>query len=454
MTTFEQYGFSESILKAIKDRGFEAPTEVQQKSFQPVLEGKDVVVQSKTGSGKTAAFGLPLIELLKDGDAGLRAIIMTPTRELAKQVHEDLESYAKYTNLKFAIVYGGVGMEPQINAIRKADIVVGTPGRILDHLGQGTLRLDDIQFLVLDEADRMLDMGFIDDVRQIIKHIPNDHITMMFSATMPDQIREIADKMMVEPEQVKCESFVSDALLSQYYIDTSNKHKLSILKELLNRETPELAIVFCATRGLTDAVADFLQSEKIEAHAIHGGLTQAKREHVLKGFHAGKVHVLVATDVAARGLDIDDVTHVFNYNVPKTPQEYVHRMGRTARAGREGKVVTLLSHDEHDDFGRIDSHFQGKIAAYDLGEFKPFVVNMPRRAPSFGHRHTEHRGGPRQGGRSFGRSGGGPRGERSSERPRSERPQGERSDAPRRQFGRREGERPQRSERSFYGAKN
>jgi ATP-dependent RNA helicase DeaD len=444
---FEEYGFSESILMAIKDRGFETPTEVQQKAFDPVLDGNDVVVQSKTGSGKTAAFGLPLLEMLKQGQPGLRAIIMTPTRELAKQVAEDLESYAKYTKLKVALVYGGVGMEPQIHAIATADILVGTPGRILDHLSQRTLALDDIQFLVLDEADRMLDMGFIDDVKQIITHIPNDHITMMFSATMPEAVREIAEKMMYQPVYVKCESYVDDSLLKQYYYDTQNRFKLSIVKEMLSRETPELAIVFCATRGLTDAVASYLQGEKIEAHAIHGGLTQAKREQVLKGFHAGKVHVLVATDVAARGLDIDDVTHVVNYNVPKAVQEYVHRMGRTARAGKEGKVITLLSHDEHEDFGRIEAHFSGKIAKYDLGEFVPHAVNMPRRE------QTDNRGfnrGPRpSGGRGFGRGPGGPR--PSGPRPAGDRPRGER-----RQYAGRSEEstgRP-RGERSFYGSKN
>jgi ATP-dependent RNA helicase DeaD len=383
---FSDFDFSSEILKAVGDLGFSEPTEVQEKSFEPVMQGNDVVVQSKTGSGKTAAFGLPLIELLKDGKPGLRALILTPTRELAKQVYEDLVSYAKYTELKFAVVYGGVGMEPQIQAIAEADVVVGTPGRILDHLSQRTLQLDGIVFLVLDEADRMLDMGFIDDVREIIKHVPHDHITMMFSATMPTEIREIADRMMVSPINIKCESFVSDALLRQFYVSTENRFKLPVLKELMLREKPELAIVFCGTRGLTDAVTEYLAGEDVEAKAIHGGLTQAKREQTLKSFHAGKTHVLVATDVAARGLDIEGVTHIFNYNVPKMVQEYIHRMGRTARAGKEGKVITLLTRDEFEDFGRIDAHFPEKIEKYDLGDFQPRAVTMPRRGFGSGFR--------------------------------------------------------------------
>lgn len=444
MVRFEDFDYSTQILNAIKDRGFESPTEVQQKSFEPVMEGRDVVVLSKTGSGKTAAFGLPLIELLKDGEHGLRGLVMAPTRELAKQVCEDLESYAKYTDLKFALVYGGVGMEPQVKAIREADIVVGTPGRILDHLDQGTLSLENIFFLVLDEADRMLDMGFIDDVKRIISAIPSDHVTMLFSATMPDQIREIADRLMVEPVNINCESFVSDALLRQYYVNATNRTKLPILRELIARENPGLAIVFCATRGLTDSVEAYLRSEKMEAHAIHGGLSQAKREKVLQGFHDGTVHVLVATDVAARGLDIPEVTHIFNYNVPKTVQEYTHRMGRTARAGKEGKVITLLASDEHEEFGPIEAYFRGKIEAYDLGNFDPKPVHMPRRPENEGapRRFGNRSGGNFRSGPGY-RSGGGYRSS-SHSRPHSRDGQ---------HFGN-QGENRGSSKRSFYGAKN
>jgi ATP-dependent RNA helicase DeaD len=461
---FTDYGFDESILKAISDLGWSDPTDVQTQSFDPVLDGYDVVVQSKTGSGKTGAFGLPLIQILKDRGQGLRALIMTPTRELAKQVCEDLQAFAKYTDLRFALVYGGVGMDPQIHAIRDADVLVGTPGRILDHLSQGTLSLSTVQFLVLDEADRMLEMGFIDDVKKIITGIPQDHITMMFSATMPDEIRVIAETLLFEPVYIKCDVFVEEAKLQQYYLNVENRFKLSTLKELIEREKPDLAIVFCGTRGLTDNVAAYLQGEQLEAQAIHGGLTQAKREQVMKGFHAGKVHVLVATDVAARGLDIDNVTHIFNYNIPKTVQEYIHRMGRTARAGKEGKVITLLGRDEHEDYSRIDSYFAGKIEKLDLGTFEPRPVTMPRRNyddGGFGR-------GPSRGGRSYGRGPrDGPREPRHFGHHHS-RPAGtaERADGPSSHGAsrtRRRGRGPRTSsthgqhgggERSFYGSKN
>ncbi len=385
-STFAQFGFSEHILKAVTELGFTAPTDVQVQSFNPVLDGNDVVVQSKTGSGKTAAFGMPMIEALGNHETkGVRAIVMCPTRELAKQVHDDLVSFGKYTDIQFACVYGGVGMEPQIRAIESADCVVGTPGRILDHLSQGTLELGDIVFLVLDEADRMLDMGFIDDVRRIISAIPHDHVTMMFSATMPGEILGIAETMMLNPVHIKCESFVSDVFLKQYVVKCSNRTKLPIVREIIEREKPNLAIVFCATRGLTDHVAEYLQSTGIEAKPLHGGHTQSKRETILDGFHKGKVHVLVATDVAARGLDISNVTHVFNYNVPKTPQEYTHRMGRTARAGEEGKVFTLLSPTEHEDYAPIDNYFRDKIEEFTLGDFRPQPVSIPKRDGSDGH---------------------------------------------------------------------
>jgi ATP-dependent RNA helicase DeaD len=401
--TFEQYGFSEPVLRAVKELGFATPTEVQKQSFDPVLDGNDVVVQSKTGSGKTAGFGLPMIEALGQHDTkGVRALVLCPTRELAKQVFEDLESYAKYTDLQFACVYGGVGMEPQIRAIEQADCVVGTPGRVLDHLSQGTLELDDIVFLVLDEADRMLDMGFIDDVRRVIAGIKHDHVTMMFSATMPTEILGIAETMMHDPVHIKCESFVSDVHLKQYVVKCSNRTKLPILREIIAREKPELAIVFCATRGLTDHVAEYLQASGLEAKPLHGGHTQAKRENILDGFHAGTVHVLVATDVAARGLDISGVTHVFNYNVPKTPQEYTHRMGRTARAGKDGKAFTLLAPTEYEDYGPIDSYFRDKIEEFSLGEFNPRPVSIPKRDSAGGFSSNR---GPQ--GRDRGRNGDG-----------------------------------------------
>lgn len=400
---FTDFGFSNEIMRGIEDMGWTTPTDVQKKSFNPVLDGKDVVVQSKTGSGKTGAFGLPLLEALMHHGEGLRAIVMCPTRELAKQVHDDLVGMAKHTKLNFACVYGGVGMEPQIRSIEIADCVVGTPGRILDHMSQGTLDLSNIIFLVLDEADRMLDMGFIDDVQRIIRAMPHDHVTMMFSATMPEQVLQIAETMMVDPVHIKLESFVSDILLKQYVIKVSNRTKLPVMFEIMQREKPQLAIVFTATRGLCDHVAEFLAVNGIEAKAIHGGHTQAKREKVLEGFHAGKVHVLVATDVAARGLDIDNITHVFNYNVPKTPQEYTHRMGRTARAGKDGKVVTLLSPTEHEDWSLVDSYFRGKIEEYLLGDFTPRPVNIPKREGSSGGYQDR---GPRRDGHGGGFGGG------------------------------------------------
>lgn len=363
------------VLKALEEMKFSDMTAIQEKTIPAGLNGKDVIGEAMTGSGKTAAFGVPLIQKMEK-QRGVQALVVTPTRELAVQVGNELRKFSKYVGLSVALVYGGVGYEPQIMQVRQSEIVVGTPGRIIDLMQQGLLSLGKVKVLVLDEADRMLDMGFIDDVKQIISQTPAGRQTLLFSATMPDEIVYIARRYMKDPARVTTERHIAKHLLKHIYYDVKRDEKLSLLAHLIDKEKPFLAIVFTATRDAADFVDHFLQNEGVESRAIHGGHSQHAREKVLEGFHRGRPHILIATDVAARGLDIKNVSHIFNFDIPKSALDYTHRIGRTARFGKSGKAISLLCSEDHSLFRNIVKHFS--IEKGSPEEFKPRPVRFER----------------------------------------------------------------------------
>jgi len=368
--SFTEMQLDEGILKALNDLSFKDPTEIQAKTITLILKGHDVIGQSMTGSGKTLAFGAPILHHFQQG-RGIQALIIAPTRELANQIAQELEKFSKYKRSRVVTVFGGVSIEPQIAGLGRADIVVGTPGRILDHIQRRTIDLRHVKTLVLDEADRMLDMGFIDDIRDILKNVPRERQTLLFSATMPPVIENLAHRFMKDPIRIRTQSLVSKTKMKQYYYDVLEGDKLSLLVHLMKKEKPELAIVFCNTKRETDFVAQVLERNEVEARAIHGDLSQAARMQVLESFHRGKIHVLVATDVAARGLDIKNVTHIFNYDLPNDAENYTHRIGRTARIGKEGKVLSLLCSNDHEAFRRIiRTHDIEKIVEKDYPKIR------------------------------------------------------------------------------------
>ncbi|MDQ0178102.1 DEAD/DEAH box helicase [Bacillus chungangensis] len=345
MTKFSELTLSPAILKSVNRMGFEEATPIQAKTIPLSLEGKDIIGQAQTGTGKTAAFGIPLIEKIDLKLPHVQGIIIAPTRELAIQVSEELYKLGSDKRARVLAVYGGSDIQRQIRALKKGPhIIVGTPGRILDHIKRRTLRLDHVHTLILDEADEMLNMGFIDDIEAILSQVPDERQTLLFSATMPEPIRRIAERFMKNPETVRVKAKeMTVPLIEQYFVKVHEREKFDVLSRLIDVHSPELAIVFGRTKRRVDELSRALDIRGYVAEGIHGDLTQAKRLSVLRKFKEGKVDVLVATDVAARGLDISGVTHVYNYDIPQDPESYVHRIGRTGRAGKEGMAVTFVS---------------------------------------------------------------------------------------------------------------
>ncbi|HEY4553896.1 MAG TPA: DEAD/DEAH box helicase [Bacillaceae bacterium] len=345
MTKFSDLNLSPAILKAVNRMGFEEATPIQSKTIPLSMEGKDLIGQAQTGTGKTAAFGIPLIQKIDVKDSNVQGIIIAPTRELAIQVSEELYKIGMDSRVRVLAVYGGSDIQRQIRALKKGPhIIVGTPGRILDHINRRTLKLGNVHTLILDEADEMLNMGFIDDIEAILSTVPEDRQTLLFSATMPDPIRRIAERFMKNPETVRVQAKeMTVPLIEQYFVKVPEREKFDVLSRLIDVHSPELAIVFGRTKRRVDELANALTLRGYTAEGIHGDLSQAKRISVLKKFKEGKVDVLVATDVAARGLDISGVTHVYNYDIPQDPESYVHRIGRTGRAGKEGMAITFVS---------------------------------------------------------------------------------------------------------------
>jgi len=377
---FEKLNINLKLHKKIFEFGFKDLTSIQEKCIPEILKGRDVVGQAETGSGKTLAFCLPILDMIKP-DNGLQVLILTPTRELCIQVTNVFKDFGKNLGIKAIDIYGGVNIEPQIRNITNSNIIVATPGRLLDHISRKTIDLKNIRFLVLDETDKMLEMGFIEDVEKIIFNLPRDRQTLMFSATISEDVYKIARKHLKNPLMFRTKPFVDTDKLNQKYYDIYNQNdKFSLLVHLLKSSTPGLAIVFCATRKETDIVAKNLRRQGINASEIHGGMNQNKRLKSLDSLKRQKTDVLVATDVAARGLDIKGVSHVYNYDVPKTPKEYIHRIGRTARAGKNGDAVTLLTSRDHDNFRRVQSDEKLRIKQANFPQFNkvPFFRGYNR----------------------------------------------------------------------------
>ncbi|MFP3917531.1 DEAD/DEAH box helicase [Lysinibacillus telephonicus] len=345
MTNFSELNISESTLRSLKRMGFEEATPIQEGTVKFAMEGRDIIGQAQTGTGKTAAFGIPLIEKIDPKNTNIQALIIAPTRELAIQVSEELYKIGYDKRVKILSVYGGQDIGRQIRALKnKPQIIVGTPGRIIDHINRRTLKLENVQTLVLDEADEMLNMGFIDDINAILEYVPTERQTLLFSATMPPAIRKIATNFMKEPEEVKIKSKeMTVENIDQYFVKSQEREKFDILTRLINVHQPELAIVFGRTKRRVDELAQALSIRGYLAEGIHGDLSQAKRMSVLRQFKENKIDILVATDVAARGLDISGVTHVYNFDIPQDPESYVHRIGRTGRAGKSGLAVTFVT---------------------------------------------------------------------------------------------------------------
>ena len=341
---FEDMNISNEICRAVLDMGFEEATPIQSQAIPVILEGKDIIGQSQTGTGKTAAFGIPLLERINPEDRRLQALILCPTRELAIQVSEEFRKLLKYKdNIRVLPIYGGQPIDRQIVALRKGtQVVIGTPGRVMDHMRRRTIKAETVQMMVLDEADEMLDMGFREDIETILVKIPEEHQTLLFSATLSPEILDITKRFQKNPEFIKIvRKELTVPNIEQYYFDVKEKTKLDALCRIIDVYDPKLAMVFCNTKKRVDDLVEMLQGRGYFAEGLHGDLKQAQRDKVMQKFRNGTIEILVATDVAARGIDVDDIDVVFNYDVPQDEEYYVHRIGRTGRAGKAGKAFTF-----------------------------------------------------------------------------------------------------------------
>ena len=354
---FEQLGLSAPLLKALQQEGYTEPTAIQAQAIPPALIGKDILGLAQTGTGKTAAFALPILQLLNDkqfsGYKHTQALILTPTRELAMQISESFETYGRYTKVKQEVIFGGVSQHTQTIALRNGtDILIATPGRLLDLMNQGYVHLDHLELFVLDEADRMLDMGFINDVKKIMKALPRQKQTMLFSATMPPQIKQLVASLLRNPATIQVTPLSSTAeRIDQFVYFIPKQRKQSLLVHLLNEKNIRRTLVFTRTKHGADKIAKELKKASIRAEAIHGNKSQNARQSALSNFKQGKIKVLVATDIAARGIDVDALEHVINFDLPDVPETYVHRIGRTGRAGANGIAISFC--DTREEMGNL-----------------------------------------------------------------------------------------------------
>jgi ATP-dependent RNA helicase DeaD len=348
---FNDFNLKKEILKRLTEIGFEKPSPIQEKAIPVVLEGKDVVAQAQTGTGKTAAFGLPILSMMNKNQ---KALVITPTRELAIQVSEEIFKFGKYLGFHTATVYGGSSYSRQIKHIKNSEFIIATPGRLLDLLKSGKIDISP-EYVILDEADEMLDMGFLDDIKEIFKFVPSNRQTLLFSATMPAPIKELAKTILKNPEFITItKKQVTNENIKEYFYVIDERERKDALIRLIDYKNPSKAIVFCRTKKDVDDIADFLSGMGFDAKGLHGDMEQRRREEVIRGFKGDKIEILVATDVAARGLDVNDVSHVFNYHLPLDPESYVHRIGRTGRAGKEGMAVSLVTPHEFKALSRIE----------------------------------------------------------------------------------------------------
>ena len=376
--TFKDLGLSQPLLKAIQEQGYEKPTPIQEQSIPVILNRKDILAGAQTGTGKTAGFTLPMLELLsrstkKENKHSIKALILTPTRELAAQVGESVSLYAKHLPFKSTIIFGGVKINPQIVALRKGvDIVISTPGRLLDHISQKTIDLKNVDFLILDEADRMLDMGFINDIKKVIAVIPKERQTLLFSATYSNEIKKLSNTLLKAPTLIEvARANTSSETVKQaiYHVDKTRKREL--LTHLINEGKWQQVLVFTRTKHQANRLSGQLDADGITAVAIHGNKSQNARTKALADFKDGKVRVLIATDIAARGIDIDQLPHVVNYELPNVSEDYVHRIGRTGRAGNEGEAISLVCVDEEEFLTNIEKLIKKDIPKVWLKGFKP-----------------------------------------------------------------------------------
>ncbi|HEX8314732.1 MAG TPA: DEAD/DEAH box helicase [Flavisolibacter sp.] len=385
---FEQLGLSAQLLKALKTQGYTIPTPIQAEAIPVVLDGRDLLGCAQTGTGKTAAFALPILQILSQdqrnskGYKHIRTLVLTPTRELALQIHESFEAYGKHTGLTQEVIFGGVSQHAQTIALRNGiDILVATPGRLLDLMNQGYVHLDHLEVFVLDEADRMLDMGFINDVKKVIRELPAEKQTLFFSATMPPQIAQLAGSLLKQPVKVEVTPVSSTAETVEQAVYFVNKNdKQSLLEHIIKEKDIKRTLVFARTKHGADRVAKALKKAEIRADAIHGDKAQTARQNALINFKNGKLKVLVATDIAARGIDVDDLTHVINYDLPNVPETYVHRIGRTGRAGNSGIALSFCDSEERAYLKDINKLIGAKIPAEAHPFEKPFSEENPSEA--------------------------------------------------------------------------
>jgi ATP-dependent RNA helicase DeaD len=392
MSSFEELGLSPEILSAVKALGFDVPFPIQEAIIPLLWSGSDVIGQAHTGTGKTAAFGLPILEIVDERNLNIQALVLVPTRELAMQVTDDINSYAKITRKHALAIYGGQSIHAQIDALQDCpQIIVGTPGRILDHLERGSLHLGSVQCVVLDEADRMLDMGFIDDVEHILQQTGRRQIAF-FSATMPDEVRKLARRYMKNPREVLIEADdLNVKEIKQYFCQADRDTKLDALLRVLHDKNVQSAIVFCRTKRTTFWLSESLRRRHENATAINGDLSQNQRDRVMEDFRSRRIRILVATDLAGRGLDIDGVTHIINFDVPEDPYTYFHRIGRTGRAGKTGTAVTIVSADQSADFRAIETMADYQIERLEIGKLERSTLSPSNEGPRRFHEHSRGR---------------------------------------------------------------
>lgn len=374
MTYFEQFDIKKEIKKAISDMGFEEPSPVQEKAIPVILEGKDVIGQAQTGTGKTAAFGIPIVHRVTE-EPFVQAIILTPTRELAIQVSGEIQKLSRHLNIRTLPVYGGQSISQQVRALKQGvQIVIGTPGRVLDHLRRKTLRLQEVRMAVLDEADEMLDMGFVDDIEAILKEMNRERQTLLFSATMPPLIRKLSTKYMKTPVTVTIsKKEVTAPSIDQCYYKVLERNKQEALCRILDSQDPDLGIIFCRTKKGVAELTEALQARGYLVDGLHGDLTQPQRDAVMRKFRDHSIDFLIATDVAARGIDVQNISHVINFDIPQDPESYVHRIGRTGRAGRRGQALTLVTPREMKHLRSIEEEIHMRIPAQQIPSIEEVV---------------------------------------------------------------------------------
>ncbi|MBT3814824.1 DEAD/DEAH box helicase [Candidatus Woesearchaeota archaeon] len=414
---FKDIKVSTEVSKALEEQGVVNPTKIQEMAIPLILEGKDVIGMSYTGSGKTVAFGVPVIDNVKPGQ-GLQVVILSPVRELAVQIANELKKFSKYKRCNIATVYGGVALDPQVREMRKADIVVSTPGRLLDHLNRRNVNFSNVNCFVLDEADKMVEMGFVEDIELILSETPEGRQILLFGATISNEIEHIKKTHMKNPVVAEADKHVKQEFLEQHYYNIPHNQKFSLLVHLIKSEETDRVMIFCSSRSTVEMLTPNLKAQGIKAEMIHGKMSQNKRLNVIERFNKDKLNVLVASAVAARGLDIKGVTHVFNYDLSKDPQEYVHRIGRTARAGEQGKAITLLSDRDYEVFNNIFDRFDLEISEIEAPDFPKLSFDArPRESSDGGNRrrfsgHRDTRGHRNQHGHHAGRGYGGRGGSR------------------------------------------